>query len=67
MNSFFSLPRCAAIAVFATLIGLLAACGQKGPLYLQTKPTSASAANPAATPTPAATGAPAGIPLPATK
>ncbi|MEO6352171.1 MAG: lipoprotein [Oxalobacteraceae bacterium] len=57
MKSFFSLSRFAAIAVVATL---LAACGQKGPLYMQAKPASTPVATPATTPasTPASTAIP---------
>ncbi|NMM36616.1 MAG: lipoprotein [Glaciimonas sp.] len=49
VNSPFSLSRFGAIAAFAILISLLNACGQKGPLYLQTQPAPASAATSAAT------------------
>ncbi|MDP3844594.1 MAG: lipoprotein [Oxalobacteraceae bacterium] len=63
MNSPFSLPRSAAIAVFAILISLLGACGQRGPLYLQAKPAPAPAATPAALPA----STPASTPLPVTQ
>jgi len=71
----FSLSRCTSVAAFAALITLLAACGQKGPLYLEAKRAPVSAPSPAVVPstTPATTPAPlstpstpASIPLPVT-
>jgi len=61
VNFHFSLPRFGTIAVFAALISLLSACGQRGPLYLQAKPAPAATATPDATPA----GKPAITPLPA--
>ncbi|NMM26304.1 MAG: lipoprotein [Glaciimonas sp.] len=56
------MSRFGAIAAFAILISLLNACGQKGPLYLQTQPAPASAATSAAIPAAATEAAPASKP-----
>ncbi|MGV8897834.1 MAG: LPS translocon maturation chaperone LptM [Burkholderiaceae bacterium] len=67
VNSLSSLSRFGAIAVFVTLscLCLLSACGQKGPLYLQTEPAPAAATNTVATPEATTPGKPASTPIPA--
>lgn len=53
VNSLFSLLRYISVLTAIASLGLLTACGQRGPLYLQAKPAPLPASVPASTSAPA--------------
>jgi predicted small lipoprotein YifL len=56
VKSTFDLPRIAVVSVAAVLLSQLAACGQRGPLYLPSKPDATSTpASPIPIPSPVPT------------